>query len=129
MYHLQATGMLYEKGGLNHEMSFYLTAIAFHSEENPDLKKVALAYYPTNMTLSLLPLISEDGQELRWEHQDASMGYVLGIDQGYWIGASYMGETTGAFFNFVVDYSIDYHFEHPHYQPFSVYEEYPGIMI
>ncbi|CAM9223924.1 unnamed protein product, partial [Discosporangium mesarthrocarpum] len=125
MYHLQATGQLYEKGGLNHDMSFYLTAIAFRSMDRPELK-VALSYYPANMTLSLLPLISPDGQLLHWENQEASMGYVLDVDQRYWTGVSYMGQTTGAFFSFMSTFSRDYLLGHPHYQPFSVYEEYPG---
>lgn len=40
-----------------------------------------MAYHPTNMTISLLPVISEDGRELHWENQQASVGYVLDIDQ------------------------------------------------
>ena len=40
-----------------------------------------MAYHPTNMTISLLPVISEDGSELRWDHQAASASYVEGLDQ------------------------------------------------
>lgn len=35
---LQATAQLYEQGGLNHDMSFFLTAVAFYSLERPDVK-------------------------------------------------------------------------------------------
>lgn len=34
----QATAQLYEQGGLNHDMSFFLTAVAFYSLERPDVK-------------------------------------------------------------------------------------------
>lgn len=37
-----------------------------------------------------------------------------------------MGETTGAFFSSAVEFSLAYHQDHPRYQPFSVYEDYPG---
>lgn len=37
-----------------------------------------------------------------------------------------MGETTGAFFSYAAEFTVDYHREHPRYQPFSVYEDYPG---
>lgn len=30
--------MLYEQGGLNHDMSFALTAVAFNSLERPEVK-------------------------------------------------------------------------------------------
>lgn len=43
-----------------------------------------MAYHPTNMTISLLPVISEDGRELRWDHQAASTSYVMGVDQVRW---------------------------------------------
>lgn len=33
------------------------------------------------MTISLLPVISEDGQELHWENQEASVSYVKDLDQ------------------------------------------------
>ncbi|CAM9282647.1 unnamed protein product [Ectocarpus sp. 4 AP-2014] len=125
MYHLQATAQLYEQGGLNHDMSFFLTGVAFYSVERPDVK-VSIAYHPTNMTISLLPVISEDGRELRWDHQAASVSYVMGVDQAYWNAGSYMGETTGAFFSYAVEFSLEYHQLHPRYQPFSVYEDYPG---
>eukprot|EP00752_Nemacystus_decipiens_P004023 g3684.t2 len=125
MYHLQATAQLYEQGGLNHDMSFVLTAVAFYSLERPDTK-VSMAYHPTNMTISLLPVISEDGRELRWDHQAASTSYVMGVDQAYWTAGSYMGETTGAFFSYAVEFSLDYNVRNPRYQPFSVYEDYPG---
>lgn len=46
--------------------------------------------------------------------------------QNYWTGTSYMGETTGAFFSYAVEFSLDYHRENPRYQPFSVYDDYPG---
>lgn len=36
----QATALLYEQGGLNHEMSFFLTAVAFYSMERPDVKVI-----------------------------------------------------------------------------------------
>lgn len=36
--HAQATAQLYEQGGLNHDMSFFLTAVAFYSLERPDVK-------------------------------------------------------------------------------------------
>ncbi|CAM9711848.1 unnamed protein product, partial [Ectocarpus fasciculatus] len=125
MYHLQATAQLYEQGGLNHDMSFFLTGVGFYSLERPDVK-VSMAYHPTNMTISLLPVISEDGRELRWDHQAASASYVMGVDQAYWNAGSYMGETTGAFFSYAVEFSLEYHRLHPRYQPFSVYEDYPG---
>eukprot|EP00903_Cladosiphon_okamuranus_P006594 g6441.t2 len=125
MYHLQATEQLYEQGGLNHDMSFFLTAVAFYSLERPDVK-ISLAYHPTNMTISLLPVISEDGRGLRWDHQSASTSYVMAVDQSYWTAGSYMGETTGAFFSYAVEFSLDYHVRNPRYQPFSVYEDYPG---
>ncbi|CAN0262466.1 unnamed protein product [Ectocarpus sp. 6 AP-2014] len=125
MYHLQATAQLYEQGGLNHDMSFFLTGVAFYSVERPDVK-VSIAYHPTNMTISLLPVISEDGRELRWDHQAASVSYVMGVDQAYWNAGSYMGETTGAFFSYAVEFSLEHHRLHPRYQPFSVYEDYPG---
>lgn len=38
-------------------------------------------YHPTNMTISLLPVISEDGSELRWKNQGASVSYVEELDQ------------------------------------------------
>lgn len=34
----QATAILYEQGGLNHDMSFALTAVAFYSLERPEIK-------------------------------------------------------------------------------------------
>lgn len=34
----QATAVLYEQGGLNHDMSFALTGVAFYSIENPETK-------------------------------------------------------------------------------------------
>ncbi|CAM9822002.1 unnamed protein product [Sphacelaria rigidula] len=37
-----------------------------------------------------------------------------------------MGETTGAFFSYAVEFSTGYLRENPRYQPFSVYEDYPG---
>lgn len=40
-----------------------------------------------------------------------------------------MGETTGAFFSYAVEFSADYHQAHPRYQPFSVYEDYPGVFL
>lgn len=40
-----------------------------------------MAYHPTNMTISLLPVISEDGRELHWDHQAASASYVMDLDQ------------------------------------------------
>lgn len=40
-----------------------------------------MAYHPTNMTISLLPVISEDGSELHWDHQAASASYVMDLDQ------------------------------------------------
>lgn len=40
-----------------------------------------MAYHPTNMTISLLPVISEDGRGLRWDHQAASTSLVMGVDQ------------------------------------------------
>lgn len=33
---VQATARLYEQGGLNHDLSFVLTAVAFSSLERPD---------------------------------------------------------------------------------------------
>lgn len=39
-----------------------------------------------------------------------------------------MGETTGAFFSYAVEFSLDYHVRNPRYQPFSVYEDYPGAL-
>ncbi|CAM9243148.1 unnamed protein product [Scytosiphon promiscuus] len=125
MYHLQATAQLYEQGGLNHDLSFFLTAVGFHSVDRPEVK-VSMAYHPTNMTISLLPVISEDGRGLRWDHQAASTSLVMGVDQAYWTAGSYMGETTGAFFSYAVEFSLDYYQIHPRYQPFSVYEDYPG---
>lgn len=38
LFCLQATAQLYEQGGLNHDMSFFLTAVAFYSMERPDVK-------------------------------------------------------------------------------------------
>lgn len=43
--------------------------------------KVSMAYHPTNMTISLLPVISDDGRELHWENQGASVSYIMDIDQ------------------------------------------------
>lgn len=43
--------------------------------------QVSMAYHPTNMTISLLPVISEDGRELHWDHQAACASYVMDIDQ------------------------------------------------
>ena len=40
-----------------------------------------------------------------------------------------MGETTGAFFSYAVDFSLAYHKDNPRYQPFSVYEDYPGEFV
>lgn len=37
-----------------------------------------------------------------------------------------MGETTGAFFSYAVEFTLDYNVRNPRYQPFSVYEDYPG---
>lgn len=36
----QATGTLYEQGGLNHDMLFTLTAVGFYSLDGPEAKKV-----------------------------------------------------------------------------------------
>lgn len=41
----QATAMLYEQGGLNHDMSFFLTAVAFYSLERPEVKVNLLEEY------------------------------------------------------------------------------------
>lgn len=35
---VQATAQLYEQGGLNHDMSFFLTAVGFFSLERPELQ-------------------------------------------------------------------------------------------
>lgn len=48
----QATAQLYEQGGLNHDMSFFLTAVAFFSMERPDMK-VCMAS-PRNVYSSIL---------------------------------------------------------------------------
>lgn len=45
------------------------------------IAQVSLAYHPTNMTISLLPVISEDGEEMHWENQGASLSYVEDIDR------------------------------------------------
>ncbi|CAN0386600.1 unnamed protein product, partial [Phaeothamnion confervicola] len=125
LYHLEATDKLFERGGLNHELSFQLTALGFQSVDLPD-SKVSLVYQPTNMTISLLPEVSFDGQHVRWGFTDASVMFALDIDQSYWSSASYMGSTTGALFNDLALLARQIHAEHPRYQPFSVYKEYPG---
>lgn len=51
---------------------------------------------------------------------------LVDVMKAYWTAISYMGETTGAFFSYAVEFSLDYHIQHPRYQPFSVYEDYPG---
>lgn len=48
-----------------------------------------MAYHPTNMTISLLPVISEDGRELRWDHQSATTSYVMDLDQVRFRAASF----------------------------------------
>lgn len=53
---------------------------------------------------------------------------LLDKRKAYWTAGSYMGETTGAFFSYAVEFSLDYHVRNPRYQPFSVYEDYPGAL-
>lgn len=53
--------------------------------------------------------------------------FLADVIKAYWTAISYMGETTGAFFSYAVEFSLDYHIRHPRYQPFSVYEDYPGV--
>lgn len=60
---LQATAELYEQGGLNHDMSFSLTAVAFYSMERPEVKvspQVSLWNRPcTALTMLVRILVHE----------------------------------------------------------------------
>ena len=72
---------LFERGGLNHPLDFLLTAVAFQSADRPEAQ-VVLCYQPSNMTISLLPVISDDGADLTWVHQGGSAVYTTRIDTG-----------------------------------------------
>lgn len=63
-------------------------------------------------------------------HHDVknAVKYII-LWQAYWTGTSYMGETTGAFFSYAVEFSLAFHEERPRYQPFSVYKDYPGVYV
>ena len=47
LYHLEATERIFERGGLNHDLSFQMTALGFQSMENPDSKVGALCLIKT----------------------------------------------------------------------------------
>ncbi|KAG5193069.1 hypothetical protein JKP88DRAFT_346426 [Tribonema minus] len=151
MYHLGAIDTLYEQGGLNHALNFRLTALAFKSMET-ESSQVVLCYQPSNMTISLVPIISDDGLSVTWSHLGASAvytkdidsddglsvtwshlgasaAYTKDIDSDYWSSASYLASTTGSMFSAAVQLAAKYHQENPHYQPFSVYQKYPGRQL
>lgn len=51
----QATAQLYEQGGLNHDMSFFLTAVGFFSLERPELQARLLKICKSSAQLTLRP--------------------------------------------------------------------------
>eukprot|EP00638_Chattonella_subsalsa_P009861 CAMPEP_0117765652 /NCGR_PEP_ID=MMETSP0947-20121206/20277_1 /TAXON_ID=44440 /ORGANISM="Chattonella subsalsa, Strain CCMP2191" /LENGTH=319 /DNA_ID=CAMNT_0005588423 /DNA_START=281 /DNA_END=1240 /DNA_ORIENTATION=+ len=126
IYHLLADSTIYEQGTVNKELMFYETAIGFWSTNSNE--KAVLSYEPNNMRLSLLPEIaisSNEGYQVAWENE-ANVYYDVDIDSSVWDSITYMGTMGGSTFTYLLDYALQFSELFNNYQPFSVYEQYPG---
>lgn len=126
LYHLLADSTIYEHGTVDKELMYYETAIGFWSTTTGE--KAVLSFEPENGELSLLPDIGisgTEGYQVTWSNK-AHVYYDVNIDSSVWDGITFMGTMGGSTLKYLLDSAQQFAAKYTYYQPFSVYDQYPG---
>jgi len=126
LYHLLSDSTFYEQGSVDKELMYYKTAIGFWATASNE--KAVFVFAPTDNRLSFLPDIAisaSEGFKITWRNS-AQVYFDTTIDSSVWDGITFMGTMGGSTFKVVVDYVVQYALATTYYQPFSVYQQYPG---